>query len=168
MAHPVEVSVAQEAHLLRWLSKRLGRQLAAPDLAAFGYRLMGGRLRPAGSAAAAQLIYEDASGKRLPVYVRAADGTETAFRFQQEGDAATFAWIDQGFGFAVTATAGRDELLPIAEAVYKGLTSEGLRRPATSAWRALPSLKVGMPCVRSSSASAPSVGRTFTIVRARR
>jgi anti-sigma factor RsiW len=80
---------------------------------------MGGRLLPAGSAAAAQLMYDDASGRRLTVYVRAASGTETAFRFQQEGDASTFAWIDQGFGFAVTASASRDELLPIAEAVYQ-------------------------------------------------
>lgn len=118
VAHPVEVVAAQEAHLLQWLSKRLGRPLAAPDLSRFGYRLMGGRLLPAGDAAAAQLMYDDASGRRLTVYVRAASGTETAFRFQQEGDAATFAWIDQGFGFAVTATASRDELLPIAEAVY--------------------------------------------------
>jgi anti-sigma factor RsiW len=125
VAHPVEVGAAQEAHLLQWLSKRLGHKLEAPDLAPFGYRLMGGRLLPAGSAAAAQLMYEEATGKRLTLYVRAADGTETAFRFQQDGDAATFAWIDQGFGFAVTATATRDELLPIAEAVYKGLTTKG-------------------------------------------
>jgi anti-sigma factor RsiW len=118
VAHPIEVGAAQEAHLLQWLGKRLGRPLAAPDLSRFGYRLMGGRLLPAGSAAAAQLMYDDASGRRLTVYVRAASGTETAFRFQQEGDAATFAWIDQGFGFAVTAMASRDELLPIAEAVY--------------------------------------------------
>jgi anti-sigma factor RsiW len=120
VAHPVEVGATQEAHLLAWLSKRLGRPLAAPDLSRFGYRLMGGRLLPAGAAAAAQLMYDDASGRRLTVYVRAASGTETAFRFQQEGDAATFAWIDQGFGFAVTAMASRDELLPIAEAVYQG------------------------------------------------
>jgi anti-sigma factor RsiW len=119
VAHPVEVGAAQEAHLLQWLGKRLGRPLAAPDLSRFGYRLMGGRLLPAGAAAAAQLMYDDASGRRLTVYVRAASGTETAFRFQQEGDAATFAWIDQGFGFAVTAMASRDELLPIAEAVYR-------------------------------------------------
>jgi anti-sigma factor RsiW len=119
VAHPVEVGVSQEAHLLQWLSKRLGRKLLAPDLTAFGYRLMGGRLLPAGSAAAAQLMYEDTSGKRLTVYVRAAEGEETAFRFRQEGDAATFAWIDQGFGFAVTAMTGRDELLPIAEAIYR-------------------------------------------------
>ena len=125
VAHPVEVGVAQEAHLLQWLSKRLGHKLEAPDLTPFGYRLMGGRLLPGGSGAAAQLMYEDASGKRLTLYVRAADGTETAFRFQQDGDAATFAWIDQGFGFAVTAMASRDELLPIAEAIYRGLAPKG-------------------------------------------
>jgi len=124
VAHPVEVGVAQEAHLLQWLSKRLGRKITAPDLTPFGYHLIGGRLLPGGNGAAAQLMYEDASGKRLTLYVRAADGTETAFRFQQDGDAATFAWIDQGFGFAVTAMASREELLPIAEAVYRGLVSK--------------------------------------------
>ncbi len=120
VAHPVEVGAQQEAHLLQWLSKRLGRKLAAPDLSRFGYRLMGGRLLPGGDGAAAQLMYDDASGKRLTIYVRATEGTETAFRFQKEGEASTFAWIDQGFGFAVTAPASREELLPIAEAVYRG------------------------------------------------
>ncbi len=134
VAHPVEVGAQQEAHLLQWLSKRLGRKLAAPDLQPFGYKLMGGRLLPGGSGAAAQLMYDDESGRRLTIYVRAADGTETAFRFQQEGEAATFAWIDQGFGFAVTAAATREELLPIAEAVYRGFdgaTSSGRSGPRT-------------------------------------
>lgn len=125
VAHPVEVGVAQEAHLLQWLSKRLGRKLEAPDLTPFGYHLIGGRLLPGGSGAAAQLMFEDGTGRRLTLYMRAADGTETAFRFQKDGDAATFAWIDQGFGFAVTAMASREELLPIAEAVYRGLTPKG-------------------------------------------
>jgi anti-sigma factor RsiW len=35
------------------------------------------------------------------------------------------AWIDHGFGFAVAATASRDELMPIAEAIYRGLTPKG-------------------------------------------
>ncbi len=119
VAHPVEVASAQEAHLLQWLSRRLGKPLAAPDLAPFGYKLMGGRLLPGSdSSAAAQLMYDDAAGKRLTIYVRAAQGSETAFRFQRDGDASTFAWIDRGFGFAVTAPATREELLPIAEAVY--------------------------------------------------
>lgn len=125
VAHPVEVGASQEGHLLQWLSKRLGRKLAAPDLAAFGYRLVGGRLLPATSGAAAQLMYEDGAGKRLTLYVRAADGTETAFRFQRDGEAASFAWIDQGFGFAVTAVATREELLPIAQAIYRSLGERG-------------------------------------------
>ena len=119
VAHPVEVASTQEAHLLQWLSRRLGKPLSAPDLTPFGYRLMGGRLLPGTEGAAAQLMYDDASGKRLTLYVRAAQGSETAFRFNRDGDAATFAWIDQGFGFAVTAPATREELLPIAEAVYR-------------------------------------------------
>ena len=123
VAHPVEVGVAQEGHLLQWLSKRLGRPLSAPNLQPFGYRLIGGRLLPGSvDGAAAQLMYEDEAGRRLTLYVQAARGTETAFRFQKDGDAATFAWIDQGFGFAVTASASREELLPIAEAVYRGLS----------------------------------------------
>ncbi|MFG1344984.1 anti-sigma factor [Xanthobacter autotrophicus DSM 431] len=119
VAHPVEVDTSREAHLLRWLSKRLGRSLAAPDLSAFGFRLMGGRLLPADAGAAAQLMYDDAGGRRLTVYVEASAGTETAFRFRQDREAGTFAWIDRGFGFAVTGPVGRDTLLPIAEAVYR-------------------------------------------------
>jgi anti-sigma factor RsiW len=121
VAHPVEVDASREAHLVQWLSKRLGRKLAAPNLSRFGYRLMGGRLLSCDKGAAAQLMYDDAGGRRLTVYVQAAQGGATAFRFEQQGDASTFAWIDQGFGFAVTATAGRDELQPIAEAVYQDL-----------------------------------------------
>lgn len=125
VAHPVEVDAQHQAHLLQWLSRRLGKPLVAPDLGRFGYRLMGGRLLPAGGAAAAQLMYEDASGRRLTLYVRAAEGNETAFRYQHEGEASTFAWIDQGFGFAVTGPLPREELLPIAEAVYRGFTDAG-------------------------------------------
>lgn len=125
VAHPVEVAAAQEEHLLRWLSKRLGRQLVAPDLSRFGYQLIGGRLLPADAGAAAQLMYENPSHQRLTIYIQAEPGSETAFRFRQAGDAATFAWIDQGFGFAVTARAGREQLLPIAEAVYHALGQDG-------------------------------------------
>lgn len=124
VAHPVEVDAQHEAHLLQWLSRRLGKPLVAPDLTPFGYRLMGGRLLPAAGGAAAQLMYDDPTGKRLTVYVRAAHGSETAFRFQHEGETSTFAWIDQGFGFAVTGAITRDELLPIAEAVYHGFSGD--------------------------------------------
>ena len=65
---------------------------------------------------------------RLTLYVQAGPATETAFRFRQDEGASTFAWIDRGFGFAVTAQATRDALLPIAEAIYHDLdkTQDGV------------------------------------------
>ncbi|CAA9366158.1 MAG: Transmembrane regulator protein PrtR [uncultured Microvirga sp.] len=116
--HPVEVGAAQEQHLVQWLSKRLGRPLRAPDLSAQGFRLMGGRLLPAGGEAAAQFMYDDDQGTRLTLYARAGNTGETAFRFARLGEVSTFYWIDNGFGYVVSATSDRERLLPIAEAIY--------------------------------------------------
>src|SRR6185369_9972852 len=69
--HPVEVR-ADEDHLLRWLSNRMGRPVKAPSLETAGWRLMGGRLLPvAGDASghvACQFMFENASGLRLTLY----------------------------------------------------------------------------------------------------
>jgi anti-sigma factor RsiW len=121
VAHPVEVGAADEGHLMAWLSKRLGRTLQAPDLRARGYALVGGRLLPGSTGAAAQLMYEDASGARLTLYVAAVEGGETAFRFAQGSEAASLTWVDAGMGFAVSAALPRARLLPIAEDVYHAL-----------------------------------------------
>lgn len=129
VSHPVEVRASDEVHLVQWLSKRLGRQLRVPDLSRFGFRLMGGRVLPAGSYAAVMLMYDDGNGTRLTVYVRAGSTGETAFRFWRDGDVSTFAWLDQGYGFAVSAASDRDRLLPIAEAVYKSLDPGVSPRP---------------------------------------
>lgn len=128
VVHPVEVRASEETHLLGWLSKRLGRPIVAPDLGRFGWKLIGGRLLPAGETAAAQLMYEDAAGGRLTLWVQATPGGDTtAFRFRSEGATSTFAWIDRGWGFAVTAATDRDRLLPIAEAIFRGLDGEAPR-----------------------------------------
>ena len=72
--HPVEVPAAQEAHLVTWLSNRLGRPLRVPDLTPFGFRLVGGRLLPGDTMVAAQFMFDDASGTRLTLYLRAEPG----------------------------------------------------------------------------------------------
>jgi anti-sigma factor RsiW len=118
--HPVEVDAGQEAHLVQWLSRRIGRPLKAPDLAAYGYKLMGGRLLPADVAPAAQLMYQNDRGERLTVYLRAdPDHRGTSFRFAEEGGVAAFYWVDDGFGYAVSGPANRQALVRVAEAVYQ-------------------------------------------------
>jgi anti-sigma factor RsiW len=74
----VEVDAGQEAHLVQWLSKRLGRQLVVPDLASAGFRLMGGRLLSAEDGPAVQFMYENGNGERLTLNLRTGVGGGTA------------------------------------------------------------------------------------------
>lgn len=121
--HPVEVGADQEAHLVQWLSKRLGSPLKVPHLAAEGYALVGGRLLPGESGPVAQFMYEDGSGKRLTLYVRsdAQDSRETAFRYALEGKVGVFYWLDGKLGYALSGELPREKLLALAEIAYKQL-----------------------------------------------
>ena len=125
--HPVEVDAGQEAHLVQWLSKRLGRQLVVPDLASAGFRLMGGRLLPAEDGPAAQFMYENGNGERLTLYLRVGIGGETAFRYHEEDGIGAFYWSDEGFGYAIAAKADRNLLLRVAEIVYRQTSPDGAR-----------------------------------------
>ncbi|MDB5861309.1 MAG: rseA2 [Ramlibacter sp.] len=125
--HPVEVEAAQQQHLVQWLSKRLNRPLKVPNLTEQGYELVGGRLLPGGDGARAQFMFQSASGERITLYVGALDAKagvpagETAFRYTSEGAVASFYWVDQGFGYALTGKTPRARLLVLAEAVYRQL-----------------------------------------------
>jgi anti-sigma factor RsiW len=120
--HPVEVDASQEAHLVAWLSKRLGQPLRVPDLSGAGFRLMGGRLLPATAGPAAQFLYEDETGRRLALYVRAdLESAETAFRFVEEQDVGAFYWIDRPLAYVLAGSVDRAALLDAAEAVYEQL-----------------------------------------------
>src|SRR5205807_5738713 len=126
--HPVEVGANEEAHLVQWLSKRLGHQLIVPDLSTLGFRLMGGRLLPADSGPAALLMYEDGKGTRLTGYYLAVDVSgETEFKFREHNGVSAFYWIDDGLAYAIAANAPRDLLLKVAEAVYQQNSVEGAK-----------------------------------------
>ena len=66
--HPVEVPGSERAHMTQWLSKRLGEDLRIPDLQSIGLKLVGGRLLPGPTGAAAFYMYESASGERFTIY----------------------------------------------------------------------------------------------------
>jgi anti-sigma factor RsiW len=125
--HPVEVEAAQQQHLVQWLSKRLNRQLKVPNLGPVGYELVGGRLLPGDNGARAQFMYQNAAGERITLYVGALEGAaakgvdQTAFSYASERGIASFYWVDQGFGYALSGKLPRQGLLVLAEAVYKQL-----------------------------------------------
>jgi anti-sigma factor RsiW len=125
--HPVEVAAADAGHLVAWLSKRLDRDLKAPDFSAEGYALLGGRLLPGEAGPVAQFMYESPEGRRLTLYVRredAKDGAkdDTAFRYSVEDGVGVFYWIDHDSGFALSGDLDRAALLSLAHAAYAQMT----------------------------------------------
>lgn len=120
--HPVEVGADQEAHLVAWLSRRLGVPLAAPRLAGAGFELIGGRLLPAQDGPAAQFMYQDAAGRRVTLYVTARpEADDTAFRFAEEGPLGAFFWKDRGLAWTLAGTLDRATLRDLAIRVYAEL-----------------------------------------------
>lgn len=122
--HPVEVGADQEAHLVGWLSKRLGAELKPPKLDAAGYQLVGGRLLPGERGEVAQFMYENAARNRLTLYVQPAAESprDASFRHAREGDIDVFYWIDGRFGYALSGTTGRSDMLTLARLVYRQLS----------------------------------------------
>jgi len=125
--HPVEVTSAEQAHLVQWLSKRLGRPLRVPDLSAQGYVLMGGRLLPGDTGARAQFMFQNTGGARITLYVGGVTDAspkgsqDTVFQFSNQGSNRSFYWVDHGFGYALTGALERQELMALSEAVYSQL-----------------------------------------------
>lgn len=119
--HPVEVGADQEAHLVTWLSKRLGTPLKIPHLGGIGYSLVGGRLLPGERGPVAQFMYQDGKGQRLTLYVRVNpdDSRESAFRFAQERGIGVFYWLDRKLGYALSGEVEKNELLRVATAVHR-------------------------------------------------
>ena len=120
--HPVEVGASEEAHLVRWLSKKLGHPLRAPDLTAHGFRLVGGRLLSDNGRPAALFMYENQAGLRITIHCVAEPGEgETAFRYREIDGVAAFYWIDEKLAYAVVGKVQREKLLEVARATYAAL-----------------------------------------------
>lgn len=124
--HPVEVAAAEQTHLVRWLSNRLGGPVVAPDLSAAGYSLIGGRLLASGGRPAGQFMYENTAGERLTLFVKHGDpdNRDTAFRYQPGDKSAVIWWIDGPFGYALSGPGDRARLEQIAHMVYERIKPE--------------------------------------------
>jgi len=119
--HPVEVK-ADEEHLIRWLTRRVGAPIRAPSLVDRGWKLMGGRLLPDLGLPAAQFMYEDAAGRRLTLYIRKETGlNNTSFQFAERDGLGSFYWIDRPLAYALAGRLSREELMTLADTVYAQL-----------------------------------------------
>jgi anti-sigma factor RsiW len=77
-------------------------------------------------------MYEDATGRRLTLYIRKETGLDnTAFRFAERDGFGAFYWIDRPLAYALTGRLSRSELMTLADLVYGQLeTPAGTKPPA--------------------------------------
>lgn len=126
--HPVEVPGSERAHMTQWLSKRLGTDLRVPELQAIGLKLVGGRLLPGATGAAAFYMYEGASGERFTIYCAKATAAETALRYKSDENAAAFYWVDDKVAYVVSGPADRDRLEKVTKSIYEQVDKTGARK----------------------------------------
>ena len=80
---PTELGAEQRDDLARWVSNRLGRPVAPPDMSSAGFRYMGGRLAATPQGPAGQPMFRTRRGRGPPVFVlpmRDAPDTASACR----------------------------------------------------------------------------------------
>jgi anti-sigma factor RsiW len=126
--HPVEVG-ATEAHLLPWLSRRVGTSLRAPELGAFDLKLLGGRLLPGINGPAALFMYESSAGERYTLFCAKLTAPRTALRYSEADKFAAVQWVEAGYGYVVSGPQDKLRLKSIAKAAYEQMEN---RPPAPS------------------------------------
>jgi anti-sigma factor RsiW len=126
--HAVEVAGTDAEHLSSWLGNRLETTLPMPDLSAQGLTFLGGRLLPAPAipgGRAAQLMYEDAAGARLTLYLTPASGvTGPTYEAVAFGADTALYWSNAAITCTIVGEAEPAKLEAIANAVFAQLSPD--------------------------------------------
>lgn len=123
---PVEIRAEDRGALVAWTREQLGRAIEIPNLAASGYRLMGGRVVPTDHGAAALFMYDDDKGSRLVMFVRPmAIDKDMPMSLHARGDVNGYAWADGGLGYSLTGSVPPARLQPMADDARRQLQVAG-------------------------------------------
>ena len=122
--HPVEFDAANSGALVDWISSRLQTRITVPDLTSAGYKFMGGRLVATYHGPAGMLMYDNAQGSRLVMFVRPmeVDKNQPKMVPYVQGAVAGFSWTRNGIGYSVMSDAPPDILHPLADDVRQQVT----------------------------------------------
>lgn len=123
-SRPVELRATDRTELVSWATERLGRPVTIPDLAASGYRFMGGRIVTTGHGPAAMFMYDDDRGTRLLMLTRpmAATDRDAPMTAHAQAGINGYAWADNGLGYSLVGPAAPDRLHPLADEVRRQIS----------------------------------------------
>jgi anti-sigma factor RsiW len=123
--HPVEVPGSERNHLQQWLTKRCGWDVRAPELAATGLTLVGGRLLPGPTGPASFLMYESASGERYTLYASRAKTDTAQMRYTAAENSGAMYWSEDGVGYVLSGPTDQNRLHQVAKLVYNQTEKNG-------------------------------------------
>ena len=124
--HPVEFSANEQDKLVHWVSLRLGRPVAPPDLSKSGYRLLGGRIIATEHGPGSMFLYETTDGERVTLFVRPMEQIDqnATMRPVDMQHTSGFAWAKRGLGFSLVASNPIEGLHQLANKVRDEMTPE--------------------------------------------
>lgn len=105
--------------LKTWLRAHFGAAGDVPDLSAQGFRLHAGRLLSTPEGAAAMLVYEDATGARIGLYLRPRTPRNTTGE-RRDGRLLAQYWAEGDTAFALVGPATQDRMREIAPLLRGG------------------------------------------------
>jgi anti-sigma factor RsiW len=122
---PTELGAGQRDDLARWVSNRLGRPIAPPDMSSTGFHYIGGRLAATPQGPAGLFMYQNEAGARLTIFVLPLrNAADTPTRMVDVGAMDGCAWIDNGVGYTVVAPVPARELHSLADDVRHLLSAK--------------------------------------------
>jgi anti-sigma factor RsiW len=124
---PVEMPAAESAQLVSWISRRLERPIALPNLDQAGYHFIGGRLVATEHGPAGLFLYDDARGTRIAMLVRPMSVEKnTPMSAHKRDGVAGYAWSEQGLGYSVMAASSVPDIHPVADEVRRQLDTRSI------------------------------------------
>ena len=105
--------------MISWLSKRMNPAVRVPNLTESGFQALGGRLLPGSHGPACQIMYQNADGKRLTIYLARADGGPKPLRFGDDDAVHVVFWSDGTLAFAISGELTNEQLARLAAAVAR-------------------------------------------------
>lgn len=103
-ARPVEIPGTKPDEIRRWLSAKLGENVALPELHRIGLRLVGARVMGGNNGAIGQLLYEDAMGRRMTLSLSANENLAPSHPILSEYDGLEVGcWRNEEFALAVVS-----------------------------------------------------------------
>jgi len=97
-------------------------------LQSIGLKLVGGRLLPGPTGAAAFYMYEGPSGERFTIYCAKASVPESALRYRGGERAAAFYWVDDKIAYVVSGPADRERLETVTKAAYEQIDKSAAKK----------------------------------------